>query len=482
MRVLVLAIVVSHVGRVSCLRLLQKVEHRIQKQTPSVYFLDDHTINFNYRDWFKKDGKPESDKLDLYGWKLQKNDHTKNLQWAIEDFEHTTLLDERQDVVKTHLQDAKIGVVFCWGTWTGRSLPPVYEQSQQGGEARTISSWVGALLSLGQNVLLVDDKACNSRLVQDLIGPGKAILGAPTHERANLMIQDAQKRILKPCFFATDYFFSNWMPGIYAMPNGRSKMNGQKIDMSHMGYLTQCWSAKRVSPENEQYKNSILFWMKQGLEQFPQYMQQEEFWRKLRNAVKSYNSEYHDTVKLVALIPATSEGARKNLVGQKLSRYFDDNNVLQLDHRVEHNELMGILRHTKLMFGMGQTPGSPLPLDALECGAHVVLPRGQHGSYLDLVPPSANLPFAAVDTGDEFIGNISASLHKRRGMPLRDYTISDYQPKRILEKMDIFITNVQKACAAGKDGQEAQTEILNIAEQTLKDADGTVFFKPHLNA
>merc|ERR1719217_401567 len=103
---------------------------------------------------------------------------------------------------------------------------------------------------------------------------------------------------------------------------------------------------------------------------------------------------------------------------------------------------MGILRHAVLMFGMGQTRGSPLPLDALECGAPVYLPRGQHEFYLEKVEGSPNLPFHAFDTCAEFLGNVSTTLHERSVTTARDFTMSDFQPQHVscmvLKKIPIF--------------------------------------------
>jgi hypothetical protein len=484
--------------------LAQISEKQERVERPSVYLLVDDS-SFQYR-WSKRDyfrhynnghkvltelsidkAKMTPGKVDLYRWQLTNDDHTKNLQWEHNDFEPTVMLDASPADVQRHLKENNIDVVLCWGSWTSRSVPPVYVETHKGGEARAISSWIGAIMAKGQNVLVADQidnpdypkndvHTCSSDLVKNLRPQGEILYGLdPGAARQMKRMNDENEKILKPCNFALTYMDgAAYTPRMSSMPHNNPSMSGDDIDMGHIGFATQCWSAEPVSEENQQYTNSLMFYMKGGLERFPKCMQQNEFWHDLKALV-----DRHDpNIKITALAPSKYNDDT-DVLGEKLAKMFEDNGVQTLTHFMEHNQLMGLLRKSVLMFGMGQTSGSPLPLDALECGIPVVLPHGQHGQYLDRVPADANLPFHAFGTCEEMLHHVDTELtkHKQKDKPV-SFTISDYQPQRILDKMGVFLETMQETCKAGKDGKFAR-DALQKAGSARLTKDFEVYTKIH---
>ena len=356
-----------------------------------------------------------------------------NLQWSDADFEtHRREVTVRQ--ASRQLQSESTTLVFCFGTWAGAVDTPVYTSlsHSRGGEARMFSSWFGAALSLGHNVLVPHHSFCKPAILLQLLSPRSKIIAMvhgmhnpPAFKYAGLctvelgyMAGGAAIRIDDlddPPLIAS---FSSGSGNatvlrVHTQPSSRPqalRKSGDRraVEMTHIGYMSQCWSAvAQAAP-----RSRVLFWNKRAsLESLPKCMQQATFWHTLRSIVNAYNEELPDEappLQVTVLEPKRKEALTKP---SQLEALYQIVNASILPY-LPHNELMGHLRSTIAMFGMGQSPDSPLPLDALSCGSAVLLPAKQHRALEQIAAANdGRIPFHATIGCDEMLSQLNRTLY-----------------------------------------------------------------------
>lgn len=405
--------------------------------------------------------------LNLHQYALNEAGYTRQerMHWLPGDFDANWEYNVPWDYAAKKLDAANIDVVLCYEGWDWKSVPPLYGQLQHpNGEVRQLQGHISAVLGLNQNVL-VGGALCDRPLVHNLVGPGKAVMGTFTpsidFHHAGMEGRGTPRKLAPPCTFGMDYFSGstmmpsvstqflhegmghNWEQGIWESPlgadivnlwNGTQELTPSNPIKEHVitGYLSHCWSAE-PPPVGSPLRGNVVFWNKLShISKMVPCMREQSFWDKMAGVLTATGTK-------LSVINPYLKGDRRAAFGKVLDDFFVKVNATILPF-MSHNQMMGVIRASKMLFGMGQSTGSPTPIDALSCGTPVALPKDQSHLVDMLARLDPEIPAFAFDGNncDELIHNMPRLIAMKDKHPESDQSVPEYAQKGPLMKYQPF--------------------------------------------